>query len=183
MVQSPGPSAELTTVGRDGRGRVTRGNTVGLKHGARSLQIRLAQIEAKRGALDAERAVILADLGGANNVSAIKARLVGRFLETSVIAEWLGGNLLVDGVLTGKGKARAAATLYLQVVDRVHRLSGALDLSRQAKRLDLDTYLRDRYGSQDTPGTAADTQEADANDRPADGKRTAFTASRPGDER
>ena len=134
-LQPPAPNAQPSATGRDRLGRATARNTLRMTHGARSVQRRLAQIEARRGGLAPERAAILADLGGPENVSNIKARLVDRYLETSLIAEWLGGNLLLDGVLTTKGKTRAAATLYLQVVDRVHRLSLALGLERRARDL------------------------------------------------
>ena len=104
-----------------------------LEHGGRSLHVRLALIAEHRATLASERAAILADLGGAENVGTLKAGLIDRYQETALVASWLGGNLLVDGVLTGKGKARAAATLYLQVLDRLLRLSQALGLDRQQR--------------------------------------------------
>jgi hypothetical protein len=104
-----------------------------LEHGGRSVEVRLALIDARRAALAESRQAIFADLGGAENVGRLKADLVERYLETSLIAQWLGGNLLVDGVLTTKGRARAAASFYLQVLDRISRLTAALGLERRAK--------------------------------------------------
>ena len=47
----------------------------------------------------------------------------------------LGSELLERGVLTGKGKMRAASTLYLSVLDRYVRVSAALGLTRKLKPL------------------------------------------------
>lgn len=161
------PFAEPLAPGRN-PGQFVRGEPgPALKLGDRSLLRRQVQIEARRGGLEPERAAIIADLGGAENVSNLKARLVDRYLETSLIAEWLGGNLLVDGVLTTKGKTRAAATLYLQVVDRVHRLSMALGLERRARdisQLSPAEWVREQeavQARQDASGAAI----ADAPDR------------------
>jgi hypothetical protein len=106
-------------------------------HGARSLHVRLALLAECRSALAERRNGILADLGGPDGLSIIRTDLVERYLETSLLAEWLGGNLLAEGALTAKGKARAAATLYLQVLDRVSRLASTLGLDRRAKRLNV----------------------------------------------
>jgi hypothetical protein len=127
------PSAEVPARGRN-RGQFVKGEPgPGLRHGGRSILVRLALVDARRAALGEHRAAILTDLGGYENVGTLKADLVERYLETSLIAEWLGGNLLVDGVLTAKGKTRAAATLYLQVLDRLHRLTTLLGLERRAR--------------------------------------------------
>jgi hypothetical protein len=108
-----------------------------LTHGARSLQVRLALLAECRAALSERRNGILADLGGRDDLSIIRTDMVERYLETSLLAEWLGGNLLAEGALTAKGKARAAATLYLQVLDRLSRLASTLGLDRRARRLNV----------------------------------------------
>jgi hypothetical protein len=178
------PSDERPESGRN-RGRFVKGEPgPALTHGGRSVQVRLALIDARRAELEDHRAAIFADLGGRENVGRLKADLVERYLETSLIGEWLGGNLLAGGVLTAKGKTRAAATLYLQVLDRLYRLTTALGLERKPKdAMTLDAYLQRRYGSQDAPQIAADTQDADTADRPADAERTRLVAHAEGDAR
>ena len=137
------PSAERPAAGRN-RGQFVRGAPgPALTHGGRSVQVRLALIDARRAELEEHRAAIFADLGGRENVSRVKADLVERYLETALIGEWLGGNLLADGVLTSKGRTRAASTLYLQVLHRLYRLTTALGLERQARRLDLAAAFRE----------------------------------------
>jgi hypothetical protein len=63
----------------------------------------------------------------------VRLELVGRFLQASVIADHLGANIVRHGVLTTKGRTRAAVTTYLQVLDRLHRLSTAIGLERRQK--------------------------------------------------
>ncbi len=73
------------------------------------------------------------DLGGSSAISRIQRDLVGRYVETSTLADWLGGNLVAQGVLTPKGRSRAALSAYLQVLDRQHRLATALGLTRRSR--------------------------------------------------
>jgi hypothetical protein len=106
-----------------------------LTHGGRSIGVKLALMDVKRAALAERRAGILADLGGAENVSTIKSDLVERYLELQVVGDWLGGNLLAEGVMTTKGKTRAATTLFLSVVDRLERLGKTIGLERRERDL------------------------------------------------
>ena len=116
-----------------------------LTHGSRSVYLRLALIEEHRAQLEERRSAILADLGGAANTGVIKTDVAERYLETTLMLEWLGGNLLVNGVMSAKGSTRAAATLYLQVLDRFLRLVATLGLERQAKAVgSLAEYMNTR---------------------------------------
>ena len=142
------PSAQ-----RGANGRFVAGNTARLVHGARSRKVMLAGLpeQAQIRALLAEReAAIVADLGGAGNLSTIKREVITRFLQTSVVADFLGSNIVKHGVLTTKGKTRAAVTTYLQVVDRLTRLALTLGLERQAKRVpSIEEFLRQRQQPQE----------------------------------
>jgi hypothetical protein len=160
------PSAESSASGRDARGRAKKGNLLAMRHGGRSVQVRLALMDERRAALSETRTAIINDMGGAENVGTLKANLIARYLETNLIAEWLGGNLMVDGVLTTKGRTRAAATLYLQVLDRLHRLTTALGLERRSKQVPtLAEYLAER--SAPVPGEALDAFENAGKGEPA----------------
>jgi hypothetical protein len=94
-----------------------------------------------------KEAAILADLGGAEQVSAVRHELVVRFLQSSAIAESLGANIAAHGVLTTKGKTRAALRLFLEVLDRQIKLAGAIGLGRQTKPVrSLEQAMRE-WGS------------------------------------
>lgn len=112
------------------------GNTAALQHGVYSQQVAagaLAEQAEAVAALDEQRREIETDLGGSAGLSRIRRDLVKRYLETQLIADYLGDNLRRLGPLTGKGKARAATTAYLQVLDRQVRLAQLIGLERTAK--------------------------------------------------
>jgi hypothetical protein len=105
----------------------------GLTHGRRSRSIARGALLPPGAPLPADRAAaVLADLG---DVSTLQASLVTRYVHVELVAEWLEGNLLAQGVLTGKGKRRAAVSAYLSVVDRLARLAGQLGLERRPRQL------------------------------------------------
>ena len=127
-----------------------RENTASLTHGGRSRQVQGAHLpeqSEQRRQLTDKRAAILADLGGVDALSQLQRDLVDRYLELDTIASWLGGHLLAEGALTAKGRARAALSAYVTVVDRVHRVSTALGLARRQKSVSLDQYLTDTYAT------------------------------------
>ncbi len=133
--ERPGkPFAESATNGRKADGTFTGGNLAALRHGARSEQVKAAALPEQTGmraALAARRLEIEADLGG--SVSRLSSDMVGRYIELSVVADYLGGRLVAEGPLTTKGRQRAALTAYLSVVDRLHRVATALGLERRQK--------------------------------------------------
>lgn len=109
-----------------------------LKHGAHSLLVRKALLPEQvrqREALAEKRRQIEADLGGLDSISAIRSELLDRFLETSLLCEYLGQQLIDGGPFTAKGRARAALGAYLQVLDRLQRLASALGLDRKARNV------------------------------------------------
>ena len=76
-------------------------------------------------------AAIAADLGGEQNLSALQRAAIREAARLEVICAALGHNLLQHGVLTGKGKTRAATLVYLHVFDRLLRASQLLRLDRK----------------------------------------------------
>ena len=129
-------------------GHPVKDNTISLIHGANSKRVMHAGLPEQaevRAMLREKEAAIVADLGGAGNLSTIKREVVTRFLQTSVVADFLGSNIVKHGVLTTKGKTRAAVTTYLQVVDRLTRLALTLGLERQTKQVPtVEDFLRQR---------------------------------------
>lgn len=97
-----------------------------------------------------KEAAIVADLGGEMNISTIKRDMVGDYLGLRNVALYLGSNIGKHGVLTTKGRTRAAVTTYLQVVDRLTRLALTLGLERRTKQVpSIQDFLAQRQQPQD----------------------------------
>ena len=142
------PSEPSPSSGRGANGRFGPGNRTALTHGGRSSQVAgawLPEQAAVRSALAEKRAAILADLGGDTQCSQLQLDLVDRYLELDTVASWLGGHLVAAGPLTAKGRARAALSAYLSVVDRAQRVAATLGLARRQKQVSLNQYLSDTY--------------------------------------
>ncbi len=117
-------------------GRFTVGNTLSLKHGARSARVKAALLPEQAEALAAlaeKRIGIENDRGGVEGMAVIARDMVTRYIELDNVATWLSDNLQRHGALTGKGRQRAALTAYLGIVDRQVRLAQLLGLERKQK--------------------------------------------------
>ena len=92
----------------------------------------------------AERvAAIVADLGGAEALTALAAGMVERHARLEMVDDYLFNNVQRLGPLTGKGRTRAALTAWLAVVDRLQKSAMALGLERKAKPVNpLDAVRR-----------------------------------------
>lgn len=117
--------------GRQANGQAGQGNFFGLKTGLRSAQL-LDQPDIAAWHRE-EVAAILTDLGGDEELSALARTTVCEVARLKVILSALGTELLEGGVLTPKGRGRAAMTVYLQVLDRYQRLAASLGLERRQK--------------------------------------------------
>lgn len=137
---------------RDSSGRFQTGNTSSLKHGLRSRRALTASLlgqEALRATLAERHAEILQDLGGDETLSLTKRDLARRFVELTGVADSLLALLLRDGLISSKGRQRAALSSFLGVVDRLTRIAGVLGLERHAKKVpDLETFLAQRTRDQ-----------------------------------
>jgi hypothetical protein len=142
--------AEATT-GRDKMGRFAGGNTAALKHGARSKQAMHGLLPEQAEALAAlaeRRQEIENDLGGPEALSALTRDAVTRYLELTLVADYLGRKLATEGPLTTKGKQRAALAAFLGVVDRQSRLAQQLGFEKTPKKVNtLEDHLRQNYGA------------------------------------
>jgi hypothetical protein len=88
-------------------GRWLPGNTVAVKTGLRSERAALALLpgqEEIRATLADKRAAVIADLGGEDDLSEIARGEVERYLRLHVLSETLWNDLIVNGILSGKGK-------------------------------------------------------------------------------
>ena len=141
--------------GRHPDGTFASRTTTALTHGGRSRQVRAAQRPGQTEAperLAERRAAIMADLGGEQQLSQLQRDLIERYIELDMVASWLGSHLVAEGPLTAKGRTRAALSAYVTVVDRIHRVGGALGVARRPKMVpDLTAYLASRRAD---PGEA-----------------------------
>ena len=94
---------------------------------------------------------IEADMGA--DVSTLKRDAVREAARLMLIVDSLGNDLLTRGVLTAKGKNRAALTAYAMTLDRLQKLMGTLGVERKSRTLpttidglvaSLDLDARDR---------------------------------------
>ena len=93
-----------------------QGNDAAMVHGAYSTQLQQQAEPWLREFIDA----IKADLG--EDVSTLKANMIEQAATTLVILNHLAQNIAGSGVLTAKGKRRAAVSVYLQTLDRYLRV-------------------------------------------------------------
>jgi hypothetical protein len=117
------------------------GNRAHLIHGQRSGLVARGLLLPSGASLPHEReAAVLADLG---DLSTIQRGLVRRLVHAELIAEWLEGNLIAEGVMTTKGRTRASVATYLSVVDRLSRLASVLGLERRPRQLGTIDAVRE----------------------------------------
>jgi hypothetical protein len=123
------PIGELPSSGRGTNGRFLQGNSAAVTHGQRS---RLLQENAAPWRAE-QVAAIRADLG--DDVSTLKGHTIEQMGNVLVVLHFLGGNLMAEGPLTGKGRQRASLTAYLQTLDRFMRLTQSVGLERVSKNV------------------------------------------------
>jgi hypothetical protein len=129
--------AETPASGPPNDGRFRKGEPgPALRHGGRSRLVAAGllpeQAEA-REALAERVAAIVADLGGAEALTALADGMVERHARLELVDDYLFANVQRLGPLTGKGRTRAALTAWLAVVDRLQKSAMALGLERRAK--------------------------------------------------
>lgn len=119
----------------------------GLKHGAYSGLVAAGTLPSQAeaaAAILARQADIVADKGGSDVVGVILRGSIQRHVKLEVIETTLWDNLQKHGTLTGKGKSRAAALLWLQVVDRLQKSAAAIGIDRKSKdvgSMSISQYL------------------------------------------
>jgi hypothetical protein len=133
---------EEAASGRDGHGRFASGNLAALRHGQRSRQVAAAALAEQaelRAALAEKRRAIHADLG--DRLNTIGEDLIDRYLELDVMASWLGDNVMKHGMLTGKGRTRAAVFSLLAVTNQQVRLAEKLGIERRERAVSPSEYV------------------------------------------
>jgi hypothetical protein len=74
-----------------------------------------------------------AELGA--DLSTLKAAAVREAARLVLIVDSLGADLMGNGVLTAKGRNRAALSAYVLTLDRLHKLMTVLGLERRSRSL------------------------------------------------
>ena len=127
--------------GHDRRGRWAPNNDGALQHGARRYELRGVLPDDVRVDLDAWSGQLMADRGGATELSAIEGAYCRRLTQLEGALELLGRDLHQHGVMTPRGRPRAAYRTFLDTLATFDRLAQRLGLERKAKRVDLARAL------------------------------------------
>lgn len=85
------------------------------------------------GLLAEREASLVSDYGGPESLSTAERSLVLELARLELLTEAAGDQLVQSGLHTSKGRVRAAASLWLQLLDRQSRLAGQLGLQRRAR--------------------------------------------------
>lgn len=116
---------------RDEQGRFVAGSPgPRLTHGLRSAT--LTEVPELADKMRDIAQAIETELGGVENLTTLKRVAVKEASRLSLIVDSLGDDLLTRGVLTGKGRTRAALQAYGMAFDRLQRLMALLTLERKA---------------------------------------------------
>ena len=99
----------------------------------------------RREAILQHRAAVVADLGGPG-LSTITTDLVERYTAVKAIGDILANDLVTNGAVSGKGRTRAATTVFLQVLTQQCRLAAVLGLGRKARRVPSASELIQQAG-------------------------------------
>src|SRR5262245_45687613 len=103
----------------DDKGRFVSGNTAALIHGGRSRQVERGTLAAQAEAVVAlaeAQAVLVNDLGGADEISQVQRDLVTSYLRLGLIEEFAYRSLEPGGVFTAHGKQRAAVQTLMRAI-------------------------------------------------------------------
>jgi hypothetical protein len=136
-VQSPKAESAAERQERDERGRYLPGSQEGNQH-ARTSGVRAFELHGEaalpselRDELAAFRAALMADQGGASELTAIRAGYVQRLSEVEACLRLLAEDLRTRGLMTKRGRVRSTYDKLLQTIDRWDRLAQRLGMERR----------------------------------------------------
>jgi hypothetical protein len=141
------------------RGHFIVGSQQRLTHGARAFERHGdAVVPADvRMTADDMLAGIIADKGGANNLTTLKRELAQQARNFRVMLDLILHDLVRNGVTTKGGRVRSAVSRYLEIFDRFDKVAQRLGLERDAREaLSLTARLAA------APPVTSDTEDRDA---------------------
>lgn len=110
------------------------GSALHLIHGAHAKAPLRAALAARLGDLDAFRAGLESDQGGADTLSTIRTGYVRRQAELEAVCRLLGADLVERGIFSRKGRTRTTLKAFL---------AACAAWDRNAQRLGMDRRARD----------------------------------------
>lgn len=150
------PTDNSRTPGRDEQGRFAAGNGAATTHGVRRYELRGALPDDVREWLARFQSTLEQDRGGAAELGAIETGYVRRLTQLEGALELLGQDIGEHGVMTARGRPRAAYRVFLETLATWDRLAQRFGLERKARQL-----------LPSTPAAARAAILANRNDQPA----------------
>lgn len=139
-------------------GHFVGGNQAAFRHGARAFEQHgtAALPDVLRSTVEQFREAVIADRGGASELSTLEAAYIRRLSEVEAVARLLASDLASRGLTTAKGRVRSTFSKWLLAVDRWDRLAQRIGTDRKARGLSLTQRLAA------APLTTTETEDHDA---------------------
>jgi hypothetical protein len=187
------PQPNPRPTGRTSTGLFAPGNGIGqatrfrggerLQHGVKSFALTGALPADVADWRDAVKRGLVLDNGGLDALSAAQRVLVDAVADVATHRKLYARFLDREGLLTSRGRRRAAEDGHNAATDRLVRLLGLLGTGRKARPVeDLDGYLARRYGNrasgpQDAREARTDADVVDDAERSPAGQGTGTTGT------
>ena len=127
------------------RGHVLVGNETALKHGVRRFEATGQAPAAVQQTVDAFREAVIADRGGASELSTLDSAYIRRLAEAETLARLLAADLATRGIFTPKGRVRNTFQRWTEIVGLWDRLCQRVGTDRRAKAVaSLREYLQEQ---------------------------------------
>lgn len=147
-----GAGPHATTAGMCAAGHFIVGNQARRTHGLYSFRDqgdRAIPADLRMSA-DEMLAGILADKGGAENLTTLKRGYAQQARTFHVMMDLVGNELVRNGLTTKSGRVRSAVTKYLEIFDRFDKCAQRLGLEREARQVpSLSAYLAQAQAAED----------------------------------
>jgi hypothetical protein len=185
------PVVNPRTTGRTETGLFAPGNGIGqatrfqggerLQHGVRAFSLTGTLPDDVRDWRDDVKRGLILDNGGLDALTAAQKVLVDAVADVATHRKLYARFIDREGLLTSRGRRRAAEDGHNAATDRLVRLLGLLGTGRKARPVeDLDGYLARTYGAQrpqDARPVSADANVVDDGERTAAGQGAGTTGT------
>jgi hypothetical protein len=116
-------------------GTLRQGNETALKHGLRRFEQRGAVPDELRVTTEEFRDGLVADQGGADALTTVRAGYCRRLSEIETCVRLLQNDLVQRGLFTPRGRVRNTYSRLLETIDRWDRLAQRLGMERRSKQV------------------------------------------------
>lgn len=135
------------------RGHVLVGNQARRLHGVRAFETAGRLPDVIRQTVDDFREAVIADRGGAAELSTLEAAYIRRLTEVETVARLLAADLATRGLTSARGRVRSTFSRWLECLDRWDRLAQRVGTDRRARAVSLRDYLA--HAADTPPGDSA----------------------------